>query len=148
MSRQAIRPARHWSRFAIGLWLIAGVFAAGCRTATPPVATTPQYPGYILPTLTPPDPRQEQLVRQHEIAWRWLQGGDLARAEQGFQAVLKRSPGFYPSEAALGYVQLAARSYAAALERFDRVLQSRAQYVPALVGRGKRCWRSRATPRR
>ena len=49
----------------------------------------------------------------------------------------RRSPAFYPSEAALGYVQLAGKSYAAALERFDRALQSRAQYVPALVGRGE-----------
>ena len=125
-------------RLAVGLsLLISTVAAGGCRTAAPPVVTTPQYPGYIFPTLATPDPRQEQLVRQHEAAWRLLQGGDLARAEEAFQAVLKRSPAFYPSETALGYVQLAARSYASALDRFDAVLQSHGQYVPALVGRGE-----------
>jgi tetratricopeptide (TPR) repeat protein len=138
LNGQAGGCGARWRRRAIELsLLLTAILVAGCGTAPVPVVTTPQYPGYIFPTLSPPDPSQAPLVRQHDAAWRSLQGGDLARAEQGFQAVLKRSPAFYPSEAALGYVQLAGKSYAAALERFDRVLQSRAQYVPALVGRGE-----------
>jgi Flp pilus assembly protein TadD len=76
-------------------------------------------------------------MRQHDAGWRWLQTGDFARAEREFQTVLKRSPQFYPSETALGYLDLARSNHPAALERFNRVLQARAEYVPALVGRGE-----------
>ena len=99
--------------------------------------TTPRYPDYIYPTLSPPDPKQDELLRQHDAGWRWFQAGDFARAERELQAVLKRSPQFYPSETALGYLDLARSNHTSALERFDRVLQSRAEYVPALVGRGE-----------
>jgi tetratricopeptide (TPR) repeat protein len=64
-------------------------------------------------------------------------GGDLARAESGFAAVLKRSPQFYPSDTAMGYLDLARKDFESAGQRFDRVLQSNASYVPALVGRGE-----------
>lgn len=113
------------------------VFASSCaRTVAPPVATTPRYPDYIFPTLAP-DPRQADLLREHEAAWRWLQAGDFGRAETGFVAILKQSPQFYPSDTAFGYLELARRNFEAAAARFDRVLQSNAGYVPALVGRGE-----------
>jgi tetratricopeptide (TPR) repeat protein len=101
--------------------------------------TTPRYPDYIFPALAQAqtDPRQAELLAGHDGAWRWFQSGDLARAEAGFQDVLKRSPQFYPSDAALGYLELSRRNLPAALERFDRVLQSHGTYVPALVGRGE-----------
>ena len=118
--------------------LLATALIAGCgRTVAPPVLTPPRYPDYIFPTLAPPDPKQTELLGQHDAAWRWFQAGDFARAEREFQAVLKRSPQFYPSEAALGYLEFARSNYARALERFDRVLQSRPEYVSALVGRGE-----------
>ena len=111
----ALRPPRHASR----------------RDA-------PRYPEYLLPTLPEPDPRSRKpICKDHDAAWRWFQSGDLSRAETGFQAVLKKSPQFYPSETALGYMELARRNVEPALERFDRVLQSNANYVPALVGRGE-----------
>ena len=117
--------------------LLAMVLLTACAPAVaPPVVTAPRYPDYVLPVLSPPDPKQADLVRQHEAAWRRFQAGDLERSERDFQEVLKRSPQFYPSETALGYLYLARKSFAPALERFDRVLQSRADYVPALVGRG------------
>ena len=88
--------------------------------------------------MSPPDPRLAALGKTaHETAWQFLQAGDLDRAEREFQAVLKRSPAFYPSDAALGYVELARKNYPPALEHFDRVLKDRADYVPALVGRGQ-----------
>ena len=118
--------------------LLATALIGGCaRTVTPPVVTTPRYPDYIYPTLSSPDPKQDDLLRQHDAAWRWFQAGDFARAEREFQAVLKRSPQFYPTETALGYLDLARSNHTSALERFDRVLQSRTEYVPALVGRGE-----------
>jgi tetratricopeptide (TPR) repeat protein len=114
------------------------VCLAGCaRTAAPPVVTTPRYPDYIFPTLAQPDPKQAELLRAHDAAWRWFQSGDLARAEAGFGAVLKRSPQFYPSETAMGYLDLSRKNYEQAGQRFDRVLQSNAGYVPAVVGRGE-----------
>ena len=123
---------------AVALALLSVVLVAGCaRTAAPPIVTTPRYPDYIFPTLPQPDPRQADLLQDHDAAWRWFQAGDLARAEAGLQAVLKRSPQFYPSDTALGYLDLARKNLEAAVQRFDRVLQSNAGYVPALVGRGE-----------
>jgi len=127
-----------WHRASALLVLVSVVILTGCgRPVPPPVVTAPRYPGYLLPTLNPPDPKLADLVRQHEAAWRWFQAGDLTRAETGFQAVLKRSPQFYPSDTALAYLDLARDAHAPALERFDRVLQARDSYVPALVGRGE-----------
>jgi tetratricopeptide (TPR) repeat protein len=125
-------------RSSIAVISLFVVFLAGCaRPAAPPVVTTPRYPDYIFPTLTQPDPKQADLLRDHDAAWRWFQAGELARAESGFAAVLKRSPQFYPSEAAIGYLDLARKNFEQAVERFDRVLQSNSAYVPALVGRGE-----------
>ena len=120
------------------LFALLGAFTASCaRTVAPPVVTAPRYPDYIFPTLSAPDPRQANLLQEHDAAWRWFQAGDLARAETEFQAILKRSPQFYPSETALGYLDLARKGFEPAVARFDRVLQSNAAYVPALVGRGE-----------
>jgi len=77
------------------------------------------------------------LMRDHDAAWRWFQAGDLARAETEFTAILKRSPQFYPSETAMGYVELARKNFEASAARFDRVLTSNPGYVAALVGRGE-----------
>jgi tetratricopeptide (TPR) repeat protein len=120
------------------LLLLLAAFAASCaRTAAPPVVTAPRYPDYQLPTLSSPDPRQADLLRQHDAAWRFFQSGDLARAETGFLAILKRSPQFYPSDTALGYLELARKNFDPAVARFDRVLQANPGYVPALIGRGE-----------
>ena len=45
-----------------------------------------------------------QAAAAHEVGWQWLQAGDLKNAERSFSDVLKTAPGFYPSEAGLGYV--------------------------------------------
>jgi tetratricopeptide (TPR) repeat protein len=120
------------------LLVLAATLAGACsRAVAPPVVTTPRYPDYMFPALAEPDPRQADLVSDHDAAWRWFQAGDLGRADTGFQSVLKRSPQFYPSETALGYLDLARKNFPGAVERFDRVLQSAAGYVPAIVGRGE-----------
>jgi len=117
---------------------LAAVLISACgRTVAPPVVTTPRYPDYIFPALAQPDQRQADLVREHDAAWRWFQAGDLGRAETGFQAVLKRSPQFYPSDTALGYLDVIRSDFASAIGRFDRVLQTNPGYVAALVGRGE-----------
>jgi tetratricopeptide (TPR) repeat protein len=128
------RPRPAW----VCLLVVVSALAVSCgRTAAPPVVTTPKYPEYVVPTLPQPDPNLADLLKDHEEAWRWFQAGDLSRAETAFQAVLKRSPQFYPSETALGYMELARGNHAAAVERFDRVLQANGGYVAALVGKGE-----------
>jgi tetratricopeptide (TPR) repeat protein len=121
---------------AFAATLVAIAPACGARLA-PPVVAAPHFPDFIVPTLSPPDPRLAPLQAAHDAAWQFLQAGDLNQAERNFQAVLKRSPSFYPSEAALGYVGLARKDYSAALDHFDVVLKDRADYVSALVGRGE-----------
>ena len=125
------------SRLTIAaLWFV--VLLSGCAPkVAPPVVTAPRYPDYIFPTLVEPDARQAELLREHDVAWRWLQAGDFSRAEAGFMAILKRSPQFYPSDTALGYLDLARKNFEPAAARFERVLQSNAGYVSALVGRGE-----------
>jgi tetratricopeptide (TPR) repeat protein len=74
---------------------------------------------------------------KHQTGWAWLQAGDVRAAERSFQGALKDAAGFYPAEAALGYVALAKKEYQDAVEHFDRAIAADAAYVPALVGRGE-----------
>ena len=50
---------------------------------------------------------------------------------------MKLTPGFYPADAGLGYVELARKDAKAALPHFDRALERDAQQLSALVGRGQ-----------
>ena len=133
-----MRRPRHLALFV--MLLAVGALSAGAcghAVAPPAVVTAPRYPEFILPELLAGDPRQPELVAQHDAGWRWLQAGDLGRAETELQAVLKRSPAFYPSETALGYLEFARKNYGPAIEHFDRALQARPAYVPAIVARGQ-----------
>jgi tetratricopeptide (TPR) repeat protein len=58
-------------------------------------------------------------------------------ADRELATALKTTPGFYPAEAAGGYLELARKDPDAAVERFDRALAMRADYVPALLGKGE-----------
>jgi len=69
--------------------------------------------------------------------WQYLQLDDMRNAEREFLAAIKQQAGFYPADAALGYVSLARGNEADALTRFDRALAGDAAYLPALVGRGQ-----------
>jgi tetratricopeptide (TPR) repeat protein len=125
------------SRAVILVVLLACVETT-CGAKLPPAAVgPPRYPDFVFPVLAPADPRMAELEKLHQTGWQILQAGDVDRAEREFQAVLKRSEAFYPSEAALGYVELSRAHYLQAVEHFDRVLKDRATYVSALVGRGE-----------
>src|SRR3954465_12301552 len=103
---------------ALLLVLVLAVGGGACASAVvpPAVVTAPKFPEFTFPGLTPPvDPKQAELLKLHDAGWRWLQAGDLPQAEREFQVVLKRSPAFYPSETALGYVELARNNYPAAI---------------------------------
>lgn len=125
---------RRWlGALAVGL-----VAASACapKTVPLPVVTTPRYPEFVRPVV-PDALAQSAAVGFHERGWTFLQAADLKSAERELEAALRIVPDFYPSEAAFGYVNLAARDPKSALTRFDRALERSAIYVPALVGRGE-----------
>ena len=83
------------------------------------------------------------IVGSHVEAWRQLQAGDLDSATLGFSAVLASATSFYPAEAGLGYIDVAARRYDDALARFGSLLERAPAYAPAWVGRGEALLASR-----
>ena len=118
----------------VGVALLAGACAP--RTVPLPAVTTPKFPDFVRPTVPPAFAGSPAAVAE-DRAWRFLQAGDLRNASRELGIALKEEPGFYPAEAALGYVDLAAGGSTAALARFDEVLQRQASYAPALAGRGE-----------
>lgn len=116
------------------LWLSA---ACAPKTADLPAPGTPaRFPDYLFPAV--PDGLGTPPARErHQAGWLWLQAGDLRAAERQFENALELTPSFYPSDAALGYVELARDEPRKAIERFNRALGANAQYTPALVGRGE-----------
>ena len=115
--------------------VLCGLGLASCAVRLP-VVTTPAYPSYPFPTV-PQELAGTSAAAEHERAWLFLQAGDLDEAERRFAEALRRSPGFHPSDAGLGFVGLARGQADAAVARFDRVLAGTPAYVPALVGRGE-----------
>lgn len=131
------------------LMLVAMVLAATAATAAagacaapkrppglPAAVVSPRFPEFIYPA-PPASLGPQTAAAAHEIAWQWLQSGDLRNAEKSFSGVLKDAPEFYPSEAGLGFVALARKDFKAAASHFDRALAADAAYAPALAGRGE-----------
>jgi tetratricopeptide (TPR) repeat protein len=117
--------------------LVAALIAACAPKVAPIVANAPpRFPDFLFPAV-PPEFANTRTGTYHANAWVYLQAGDLRNAERNFSTALKETPGFYPAEAGLGYVELAGRRYGEALARFDRALGASAAYVPALVGKGE-----------
>jgi tetratricopeptide (TPR) repeat protein len=111
--------------------------ACGPRTIElPPPAASAKYPDYIFPAVAG-EIGSAAAQERHKAGWLWLQAGDLKAAERNFEAALKLSSDFYPSEAGLGYVNLARKDLNEAAGRFDRAIVANPRYVPALVGRGE-----------
>jgi Tfp pilus assembly protein PilF len=127
----------HTLRLAASVLLLTFVMTACGAKLPPAVVGPPHYPEFIFPALVASDPRLAELSGMHQSGWQALQAGDADAAERTFQAVLKKSAAFYPSDTALGYVALARSKYPEALTHFERVLKDRPDYVPALVGRGQ-----------
>ena len=122
--------------FAFCILHCALVGACAAARAVPPVPTTPHYPEFLYPVV--PEPLKFSPGATHiEYAWRYLQANDLRSAEREFAVAAKRSPGLYPADTGVGYVELARRDYEDAIARFDASLLAAPQYVPALVGRGQ-----------
>jgi tetratricopeptide (TPR) repeat protein len=125
-------------RAILAVALLAAV--AGCARNPPPLPApaTPAFAEYPFPDVSDDLKRSAGTAAgDHEQAWRAFQHGNLRDASRRFTWVLAQYPGFYPSEAGLGFVSLADREAADALERFDLALTRSPTYTPALVGRGE-----------
>jgi tetratricopeptide (TPR) repeat protein len=121
------------------LFAIVAAFTACARPPRPlptPVASVPQFPEFIVPVV-PPDLAGSPAAGNQVRGWRFLQTGDFRSAERELEAALKVDPGFYPAEAAFGWVELARKDAKAAVPHFDRALERQHRDVSALVGRGQ-----------
>lgn len=118
--------------------LLAASVAACAPRPRPVTAPAPAQHEYVYPSV-PADLLQAfvQPSRDHAAAWQLLLAGQEAESGRRFSAILRRAPGFYPSETALAYVAVAARRNEAALDAFERVLSRQAAYPSALAGRGE-----------
>ena len=107
--------------------LFALLVLSGCAAKKAPALPpggAPHFPEYVFPTV-PGQIASPAIGALHELGWQWLQAGDAKAAERNFNAALRQSPNFYPSEAGLGYTALARkdnkeaayRELAAAMER-------------------------------
>jgi tetratricopeptide (TPR) repeat protein len=119
----------------VALTVLFGACAPKAPLLTPGAE---RYPEFLFPQI-PPDLAGTAAAasRGHQEGWQYLQVGNFRAAERSLSTVLRRTPGFYPAHAALGYVEFAQRDYKQAVQQFDRALQANPVYVPALVGRGE-----------
>ena len=123
-------------KMALVVLLVAGLPACAPITVAPPTPGLAHFPEFLQPTV-PRDLAGSAATVSQERAWRFLQAGDLRNADREIAAALKVSPQFYPSEATAGYLNLARKDPRGALAAFDRALSHRADYPPALVGKGQ-----------
>lgn len=139
-SRPAQRPGSRVRRAVLVASAMALLTAGACApkrpAALPAAPGAPKYPEFVFPA-APARLASPTLAARHQLGWQWLQAGDLRAAERNFTATLKEVPGFYPSEAGLGYVALARNDNKEAASHFNRALAADAAYAPALAGRGE-----------
>jgi tetratricopeptide (TPR) repeat protein len=127
-----------WLLRFIAVWTMAAL-ATSCAKAPPPAAPPtgpPKFPEFVFPAI-PAQLTVGPARINHEAGWQWLQAGEFKAADRNFSAALKQTPGFYPSEAGLGYVALARKDAREAAGHFDRALAADRSYAPALAGRGE-----------
>lgn len=124
------------ARVLLGVTLVVAG-AAACAT-TPGAPAVPSAPRYVdVPPLVVPTPLAvaAEARARHDAGWARFQSGDLRGAAREFTAALAASPGFYPSEAGLGYVAFYDQRWDDAATWFDAALSRDGTYVPALSGR-------------
>jgi tetratricopeptide (TPR) repeat protein len=123
-----------WMRTVVFLALVVTA-ACGPKTAPLPTVSFPRFPDFVAP-VTPVEFASTAAAENQSRGWTFLQAGDMRNAEHEFTAAL-RTPGFYPAEIGLGYVEVARQDGKAALTHFDRVLERLPMEASALVGRGE-----------
>ena len=131
---------RAWSRVAMTALVAAAAAACAAGSGTGKSAKpagappAPRLADVTMPTIpatfkvTPDD--RERFTK----AWTEVQTGNLRNGTREFTAILARTPGFYPAEAALGYAALADRQARNAVTRFRSALSRDNRYVPAWRG--------------
>lgn len=129
-----MKPRAYWPAIILVVTTLAG--CAGHRAPAVPPSGAPHFPDYVFPTI-PGQMAAPGIGALHELGWKWLQAGDPKSAERNFNAALRQSPGFYPSEAGLGYTALARKDNREAEAHFDKALTANPAYAPALAGRGE-----------
>ena len=130
-----VRLARESLLLVVLAWL-AVLSACAPRIAPLPVVTAPKFPEFLQPVVPPALANTASAIAQNR-GWVFLQAGDLKGAQRELALALQMMPGFYPADAALGYLELAGKDARKALPHFDRALEYQRDYVPALVGRGQ-----------
>lgn len=120
---------------AVALLVLLGACAARVPPA-PPAVTVPRYPEFLFPA-APQGLGTPAAIERHDVAWQWLQAGDLRAAERNFGAALKQSTGFYPADVGLAYVAQIRKNYKESLLHFDRAVVANPRYAPALAGRAE-----------
>jgi predicted negative regulator of RcsB-dependent stress response len=123
-------------RKAALLALLVGIAACTPRLVPAPVVTAPRFPEFLEPVV-PADLASSRAAVNQDRGWRFLQVGDFKNAAREFGLALKAASTFYPAEAGLGYLELAQKDAKASLSHFDRAIERRRDYVPALAGRGQ-----------
>ena len=103
----------------------------------------PKHPDFVFPAV--PEGPEPELASRIDRGWQYLQLDDHRNAEREFAAALKQQPSFHPAETGMAYLALARGNERDASTRFEKALQGDAGYVPALIGRGRRCSSSIAT---
>ena len=119
----------------VGMLAMAAACAEKTKIVALPDVTTPHFPDFVKPVV-PTELAGTPAATSQERAWQFLQAGDLHNADREVGAALKASPAFYPAETTAGYLELAQKDARSALSRFDRALSHRANYAPALAGKG------------
>jgi tetratricopeptide (TPR) repeat protein len=121
----------------LACWLAAAVGAAGCASTPRATDAAPRVAEFPRPEIPAGLTVEADVRARHAAAWDALQALDLRRAAAEFDAILLRSPGFYPARAGRGFTQLARRQYREADVTFAAVLGEHERYVPALFGRAE-----------
>ena len=126
-----------WAKCGLVFLLATSFLISGCTSTSIPITpSTPQYLDYLFPNV-PEYLLGQAGVQHHNEAWGALQAGYLTQASTGFKRALNGKREFFPALAGLGYVALAERQPALALERFREVLVDEPNYVPAWVGQAE-----------
>lgn len=111
--------------------LLAGAGTVAC--AHPRAPRPLDTDDYVYPVARPGELRPAE-AQTFEKAWRFVLGGEAARAEKEFGRLLVARPGLVPVETGLAYANLRVGRVAQASGGFDAALARRPDYVPALMG--------------
>jgi len=114
---------------------VALIAAAGCVSAPPAgPSKSPTFPALVTPVIPKTLTVSADVRQRSDTAWARVQAGDMRGATRDYTEILKTTPSFYPAEVGLGFVALAGRKHADAIQRFRFALSRDPRYLPAWRG--------------